>query len=109
MLGSDGEGGTEMSSSSVSGRGFSPQPEPFLSLKPFIHRTHPTKNAHVEPKSGGVLVPGEWRRTVFGEPDKAQRKQGKGLHSSTFRLNVRTFCGILCVCGGLSMTRFGSG
>jgi len=34
----------------------------------------------------------------FHEPIAGQ-DDGKGLHSSTFRLNVSTICGILCACG----------
>ena len=33
------------------------------------------------------------------EATSLSRLLGRGLHSSTFRLNVSTFCETLCVCG----------
>ena len=35
-----------------------------------------------------------WWQATLVEGGAAQRHRGRGLHSSTFRLNVSTFCGI---------------
>jgi len=38
-------------------------------------------------------------RGINGELNNLYRTSGMGLHSSTSRLNVSTFCGIRWVCG----------
>jgi len=57
-----------------------------------------SETAQVELRSGRVQAPGDWRcgasELRASSRSGSSRRGGRGIHSSTFRLNLNAFCDV---------------